>query len=67
MTNANLTPIRPPIPGEYSGKWIAWDSPERKKIVASGDSLDAAYDAAQATGVPDPVLQKVPDRKRRLI
>ena len=67
MTNTNHTPSRPSAPTEYSGKWIAWDSPERTKIIASGDSYDDAYDAAQATSVPDPVLQKVPARKRRFI
>ncbi len=64
---ANTTNQRPAIPAEYAGQWIAWDSPERTKIVASGGSYNTAYDAAKATGEPNPVLQKVPDRKRRFI
>ncbi len=49
----------PTPPLEYAGKWIAYDA-AKAKIIASGDSFEAAYEAAHATGEAEPVFRKVP-------
>lgn len=47
------------VPSELAGKWIAW-SGDGYTIVASGDSPEAARDAARALGIPDPRCEWVP-------
>ncbi len=50
----------PPVPFEYSGKWIAW-SADHLRIVAHDDSLPALWAAVRAAQVEDPVFEKVPN------
>src|SRR5437773_1494411 len=40
----------------YKGRWVAIDEGH---VVASGDTLTEAMDAAQARGVPDPLMYRV--------
>jgi hypothetical protein len=56
----------PTVPKEYAGKWIAWDH-EMTRIVASGNSLVEAMQAAKTVGEADPVIGKVPRANVRLI
>jgi hypothetical protein len=53
----------PPVPFKYSGQWIAWNK-ERTEIVAHGLDVAEVHRAAQATGDPMPLLQKVPHLDR---
>jgi hypothetical protein len=46
-------------PGEYAGRWVAWDSAETR-VVASGPTFAEAVRAAAAAGEPAPVVAKVP-------
>lgn len=48
-----------PVPAELSGKWVAWDE-NALHIVASGDTWSEALANAQAAGVAEPFLDKVP-------
>jgi hypothetical protein len=53
-------PSRPkPIPAEYAGQWIAWDT-GRTQIVAHGPDRSEVRRNALAAGHPAPILQKVP-------
>jgi hypothetical protein len=53
-------PDRPmPVPAEYAGQWIAWDS-KRIHIIAHGTDMPTVYSDALAAGQTDPILQKVP-------
>jgi len=52
-------PEAPVVPLEYAGRWIAWDR-DHTRIVASGPTFDAAYQAAIAAGEPEPILGKAP-------
>jgi hypothetical protein len=54
----------PTVPKEYAGKWIVWDF-DRTKIIASGNTLKEAEQAAAKTCEERPVFSKVP--KGRLI
>ena len=47
------------VTAEYSGKWIAWNEAQTR-IVASGETLDEAEEAAQKAGIEQPVMEKVP-------
>jgi hypothetical protein len=48
-----------PVPAALAGKWVAWDE-EALHIVGSGDTMDEAIASAQAAGVSEPYLDKVP-------
>jgi hypothetical protein len=54
------TPERPIVPLEYAGLWIAWDR-DHARIVASGQTIEAAFEAAIAAGEPEPILGRAPD------
>ena len=59
--------VEPPIvPKQYGGKWIAWDY-AGTRIVASGDTLAAAKQAAQIAGDVSPRFEKVPRSDVRII
>lgn len=59
--------LEPPIvPKRYGGKWIAWDY-AGTKIVASGDTLAAAKQAAEIAGEVNPRFEKVPHSDVRII
>ncbi len=53
-------PESPIVPLEYAGLWIAWDR-DHTRIVANGQTIDAAYKAALEAGEPKPILGKAPD------
>jgi hypothetical protein len=53
-------PESPVVPLEYAGLWIAWDR-DHTRIVASGPTIEAAFEAAIATGEPKPILGRAPD------
>lgn len=59
-------PLRPTIPPEFAGKWIAWNE-QRQRIVASGKSYSEAREAAELAGEHNPLLQKVPPRDVRFV
>lgn len=63
MTEQQETPI---VPIEHAGLWIAWNA-DATKIIASGEDLDAVYQAAKATGEEDPSFEKVPPSHVRLL
>jgi hypothetical protein len=52
-------PERPIVPLEYAGLWIAWDR-DHIRIVASGQTIEAAFEAAIAAGEPEPILGRAP-------
>lgn len=62
MSEPNGTPLaeRPIVPLEYAGLWIAWNH-EHTRIVASGQTIEAAYTAALAAGESEPILGRAPD------
>lgn len=43
----------------YHNKWVAL-SPDKKKVVGSGDTPKQAYAASLKAGVKDPILTKTP-------
>jgi hypothetical protein len=49
----------PPVPFEYSGKWIAW-SADHMRIVAHDDSFPELWKRVREAGVEDPIFEKVP-------
>jgi hypothetical protein len=53
-------PEKPIVPLEYAGLWIAWDR-DHLRIVASGQTIEAAFEAAIAAGEPEPILGRAPD------
>jgi hypothetical protein len=60
MTDDSDAPEMPDIvPVELGGKWVAWDE-DALHIVSSGDSMQEAIDKAQALGVMEPYIEKVP-------
>jgi hypothetical protein len=59
-------PESPVVPLEYAGLWIAWDR-GHTRIVASGLSFNAAYQAAIAAGEPEPILGKAPQAEIWLV
>ncbi|BBO32979.1 hypothetical protein [Lacipirellula parvula] len=52
-------PFAEVVPLELGGQWIAWDD-AGLKIIASGDSAEAATAAAKAAGVAEPIIEKAP-------
>ena len=57
---------RPPVPKEYGGKWIAWNS-DATRIIASGASLANCAALAAESGEGDPQFEKVPRPDLRII
>ena len=53
-------PEHPIVPLEYAGLWIAWDR-DHTRIVASGRTIEAAFEDAIAAGEPEPILARAPD------
>jgi hypothetical protein len=51
----------PRVPGELSGKWVAWDR-HPTRIVASGDTFEEAKGAAGAAGESSVLMARVPAR-----
>jgi hypothetical protein len=49
----------PTPPKQYAGKWIAYNA-DRSIIIASGESLEAARNAANETDEENPIFCKVP-------
>jgi hypothetical protein len=49
----------PTPPQKYAGNWIAYNA-DKTKIIASGESLEAARNAANEAGEPNPIFCKVP-------
>lgn len=43
----------------HSGKWVAFNSEARSKVVASADTLEEAYKRALDNGCSDPIMHKV--------
>ena len=62
MTEQRREPLpeAPVVPLEYAGLWIAWDR-DHTRIVASGRTIEAAFEAAIAAGEPEPILARAPD------
>src|SRR5260370_41643486 len=56
----------PIVPIEYAGKWIAWNQ-EGTRIVASGQTLQEAIEAAAKAGESDPILGKAPKADVRFV
>ena len=51
---------RPIVPPEYAGLWIAWNR-DHTRIIASGRTIEAAFEAAIAAGELEPILGRAPD------
>lgn len=60
MSDNQQLQVRPPVPSQYAGQWIAWDH-GRTRIIASGDSWDETWRAAKASGEEQPYLERVLD------
>jgi hypothetical protein len=54
---------QPRVPNELTGKWVAWDRDETR-IVASGDTFDAAKQSAAAAGQSAVLMARVPSQPR---
>ena len=65
-TLANPLPVRPPVPIELGGKWIAWTL-DGARIVAHGDTLDECKKAAAEAGEKTPRFEKTPRPDVRII
>jgi len=59
-------PEAPVVPLEYAGLWIAWDW-EHTRIVASGQTIEEAFEAAIAAGEPEPILGRAPDAETHFV
>lgn len=55
------------VPSKYAGQVIAWDSPQRARIVGSGRGAREARTAAKQAGVDEPFLERVPRHDRTFI
>ena len=58
--NRERLPEAPVVPLEYAGLWIAWNH-EHTRIIASGQTIEAACKAALAAGESEPILGRAPD------
>ena len=67
MTDAKKNEQQPTIPVEYAGKVVAWDSPERTRIVGHGRGYEEARQEAVAAGIEQPFLERVPRHDRTFI
>jgi hypothetical protein len=47
---------------KYSGKYIATESFESKKVVASGTDIVEVYNDAKKKGVEEPVISYIPKK-----
>ena len=66
MSVLEPTRSRPPVPKEYSGRWIAWNS-SATRIIASGDDLASVVKKAQEAGEAQPSFEKIPRTDMRII
>jgi hypothetical protein len=48
-----------PVPVEYSGKWVAWNS-DHSQIVDHSDSIQDLWQIVLDCAVVEPVFEKVP-------
>jgi hypothetical protein len=55
-----------PVPAEYAGKWVAWDS-KHVRIIASATTLEEVCEATDVAGETDPLFEKVPPLEGRLV
>ena len=55
-----------PVPAEYSGKWVAWNS-DHSWIVAHSDSVQELWRVVHDRGIPNPVFEKVPRSDVRFV
>ena len=55
-----------PVPLEYAGKWVAWDS-DHSQILAHSDSIQELWQNARERNIPDPIFEKVPRSDVRFI
>ena len=44
---------------DYKGKWVAL-TPDRRSVIASGQSAKQVYDQAHKKGFKEPILAKIP-------
>jgi hypothetical protein len=57
-------PIKPvktsnrPVPLEYAGKWVAWNS-DHSRIVAHSDNMQSLWQMVREQHISDPVFEKV--------
>ncbi len=65
-THAETPPIRPVVPIEFAGKWIAWTL-DGSCIVAHGETLEECEQAALRAGETDPRFEKTPRADVRII
>jgi hypothetical protein len=56
----------PPVPIEYSGKWIAW-SRDHSQIVACSDRFENLWQFVLDQQIEDPIFEKVPHSDVRLV
>src|SRR5438552_622027 len=50
-------------PGEYAGRWVAWDH-EETRVIASGQTFAEVMQAAASAGERAPVVAKVPSAEQ---
>lgn len=55
-----------PVPLEYAGKWVAWNS-DHTQIVAAGESIQEVWNIVSERRIVDPVYEKVPRADVRLV
>lgn len=55
-----------PVPAEFAGKWIAWDS-QHERIIASARTLEEVCRIVDQTGEVDPLFEKVPPLEGRFV
>ena len=60
MSDSTHQDIRPPVPPQYAGQWVAWDH-ERTRLIASGPTWEQAFQAARASGEKQPYLERALD------
>jgi hypothetical protein len=65
-TKALDSKSRFPVPVEYAGRWIAWNS-DHSQILADSDSIQTLWRTVRARGIPDPIFEKVPRSDVRFV
>jgi hypothetical protein len=66
MTSETEAVKLPVVPIEFAGQWIAWNH-AGTHIVASGNTLEEAAQAAAAAGESQPVFAKAPKAEVRFV
>ena len=57
---------RNPVPIEYAGKWVAWNS-DHSEIIASAATLQEVWTMTRTKAEADPVFEKVPHADVRFV